>query len=388
MDTNMYTKRDIKTDIKAAVVGGTKNDTDEGTCNGFGYAEPGDGAEILEIMESDITPGGLKLLYTRRDDPCESFLRESGEARVGVIRAEGRIEATIAAVPRRMYVGGRETRVCYVTNMKRRKDSGAYINWHEMFKEMCDAVDCEYYYCSLLDDNDSVQTMLHKKRRHMPYSIPICGYRTYIISPEAGTRHPDMRKDLECVRGKAEDEEDITAFLTRNGRHRDLFPVIDRLSDAGELKAEDFFLLKRNGKLAAAGALWDRGSIKQYIVKECHGIYALLRFMNPVLPHLGYIRIPGDNEMAPIAYISFLLADDDDEELYRTLLAYICSQARRDYSMLVIGADDMNPKRHMLDRLKSVSFKTQINEVIMTGINGKECTEHGWSNIEVECALL
>ena len=165
------------------MAGRTKNDTDEGTRSGFGYAEPGDGAEILEIMESDITPGGLKLLYTRRDDPCESFLRESREARVGVIRAEGRIAATIAAVPRRMYIGGRETRVCYVTNMKRRKDCDLNINWHEMFKEMCTAVDCEYYYCSLLDDNDSVQMMLHKKRRYMPYSIPICGYKTYIISP-------------------------------------------------------------------------------------------------------------------------------------------------------------------------------------------------------------
>jgi hypothetical protein len=355
---------------------------------GFAYADTDDGADILKIMESDITPGGLKLLYTRRDNPFESFLKESKEAKVGVIRADGRIAATIAAIPRRMYIGGREARVCYVTNMKRRKDCDININWHEMFKEMCMAVDCEYYYCLLLDDNDSVQMMLHKKRKYMPYSIPICGYKTYIISPGVRVRQPDSLSTVERARGGAEDERDIIEFLTRNGRHRDMFPVFDRLSDVGELKAEDFFLLKRNGRIAAAGALWNRGSVKQYIVKECHGIYALLRFMNPVLPYLGYIRIPQDDEPAPIAYISFMLADGDDEEMYRMLLAYICSEANRDYSMLVIGTDDMNPKRRTLDGFKSVSFKTQINEVIMTGISGKERLEHVWSNMEVECALL
>ena len=56
--------------------------------------------------------------------------------------------------------------------------------------------------------------------------------------------------------------------------------------------------------------------------------------------------------------------------------------------MLVIGTDEGNPKRHILDGLKAVSFKTQINEVMLTGISGKERTEHEWSNLEVECALL
>ena len=352
----------------------------------FSYATHTDSAGLLDIMESDITPGGLQLLYTRRDDPYASYLAESPEAKVGIVRSDGKITATLAAIPRRMYVGGTDARVCYVTNMKRLNGCTAYVNWHKMFKEMCEAVNCEYYFCSLLAGNRDVQSMLHKKRKHMPYAIPLCGYKTYIISPK--TKITISTAKYEHVKGRPEDEPAIVSFLNSNGRQRDLFPVFDKLSDIGDIKAENFCLLKRDGRIAAAGALWDRGKVKQYIVKGCHGIYALLRMMNPLLPYLGYIQIPKDDEPAPVAFVSFVLAENDDEELYRHLLGYICAEARDRYSMLVIGTDDSNPKRHILDGLRAVSFETQINEVIMSGLSGKEHNGHSWNNMEIECALL
>ena len=99
----------------------------------FAFAGPKDSLGILKIMEADITPGGLQLLYTRRDDPYVSFLKESPDAKVGVIKEDGHIVATLAAIPRRMYIGGVPRKVCYVTNMKRLKEHDMYIYWHEMF---------------------------------------------------------------------------------------------------------------------------------------------------------------------------------------------------------------------------------------------------------------
>ena len=363
--------------------------------NGFAFAGPGDSAGILKIMEEDITPGGLQLLYTRRDDPYASFLAESPEAKIGVVYSDGRVVATIAAIPRRMYINGRITKVCYVSNMKRLKDCSVNINWYKMFDETCKAVDCEIYFCSLLSDNEAVQKMLHKKRRYMPWSEVMCKYKTYILSPKVRDpvflkmqKGPDKDKGIQLMRGSSSDETEIVRYLNAVGRGRNLFPVFDTLSDIGDLRPEDFCLVKRDGRIAAAGALWDRSKVKQYVVKGCHGIYAFLRFLNPILPWLGYIQIPEDDEIAPVAFISFLLADNDDEYLYRCLLNYICTNARGRYSMLVTGNDGNNAKRPILDSLKSVSFETQFNEITMTNMDGKVPKEHDWKCIEAECALL
>lgn len=357
--------------------------------NGFSFAGPEDAAGILKIMEADITPGGLQLLYTRRDDPYESFLAESPETKIGVIRADGRVVATVAAIPRKMYINGIPRRVCYVSNMKRLKDFEGYLDWHRVFKEMCGAVGCDFYFCSLLDDNEGAQRMLHKKRRFMPYSNVMCTYKTYIISPKLRIKaDDDTGRGAELVRGCKNDEGDIVRFLNDIGRRRDFFPVFERLSELGDIEPEDFCLLKREGRILAAGALWDRSKVKQYVVKGCHGIYALLRFLNPVLSHLGYIRIPEDDEIAPVAFISFLLAAEDNPDHYRLLLSYILSEAKNRYSMLVIGTDGANAKKSLLDSLRSVSFDTQLNEIIMTNMDGKTPPGCNAGNMEVECALL
>lgn len=362
--------------------------------NGFSFATPEDSAGILRIMEADITPGGLQLLYTRRDDPCGSFLAESPGTVVGVIKAEEKEVATIAAIPRKMYIGGIPRKVCYVTNMKRLKDADVFINWYEMFKEMCREVGCDFYFCSLLNDNEEVQKMLHKKRRYMPYSEVMCGYKTYIINPGSRTFLLRLKngagQNLKAglCRGRNCDEAEIVSFLNDTGRDRDLFPVIKKLSDIGDIRAEDFCLLKRDGHIVAAGALWDRRKVKQYVVKGCHGIYAVLRLLNPVLPLLGYIQIPGDDKTADFAFISFLLAMDDREEYYRILLEYICKEAAGRYKMLVIGTDSANAKRSLLDSLKSVSFETQFNEIIMTNMDSRIPPEYDRGRIEAECALL
>ena len=357
--------------------------------NFFSFADPEDADGILKIMEADITPGGLQLLYTRRDDPYESFLKESSEAKIGVIRADNRVVATVAAIPRKMYINGIPRRVCYVSNMKRLKQFEGYLDWHKVFKEMCGAVDCDFYFCSLLDDNEEVKRMLHKKRRYMPYAKEICDYKTYIISPKLRIRADAyITGDIQLVRGSGDDEEDIVRFLNDTGSKRDFFPVFDRLSQLGDIGAEDFCLLKREGRILAAGALWDRSKIKQYVVKGCHGIYALLRFFNPILPYLGYIKIPADDEIAPVAFISFLLAEDDNMDYYRVLLSYMSGEAENRYSMLVIGTDGLNAKKPLLDSLRSVSFDTQLNAIIMTNIDGRIPPECNAGGLEAECAFL
>ncbi len=353
----------------------------------FAFAGPDDFAGILKIMEEDIAPGNFQLLYTRRDDPCASFLAESPEAQVGVIKKVGEVVATIAAIPRLMYVNGRPCRVCYVTNMKRLKDYGDTVNWHEMFDDMCRKVDCDIFYCSLVEGNTEVANMLHKKRKYMPYSETMTGYKTYIFSPHAKVKTAGTESGTEFVRAGQGDEEEIVRFLNLNGKNKNLFPAFDKLSDLGDISADDFYLLKKNGETVAAGALWDRMNVKQYVLMKCAGIYPWLRRLNGIISKLGYITLPEDGAMADFVFISFLLAKDDNEEYYRIFLKDLFKEGGS-RSMLVAGTDANNVKYRVLESIRNVSFASEINEIIMTNIDRRTPEQFDRGNIEVECALL
>ncbi|MCR5507954.1 MAG: hypothetical protein K6F34_04630 [Lachnospiraceae bacterium] len=356
--------------------------------NGFEFASSSDAPGILKIMEEDIAPGGLSLLYTRRSDPYASFLEESKESCVGVIKKDGIVIATIAAIVRNMYICGSKKRVCYVTNMKRIPGSEGYLNWHEMFSRMCERAGADAYFCSLLTGNDDVMSMLHKKRKYMPYAVRITGYRTFIFSPKAGAGKRTRDRDrLVFRRGVPEDEEDIVSFLNDHGRKRDMFPAFDKLSDIGDIKADDFFLLAKEGKTVTVGALWNRQNVKQYVLKKCSGIYSLLRRLNFLISRLGYITLPGDDEAADCVFIAFLLAENDDEGYYREFLNALFKEVP-ERTVLVTGTDTGNPKYPVLDKIRGISFTSELNEVIMTNIDGREPYHFDPGNLEVECALL
>ena len=96
--------------------------------NVFSFATSEDGAGILKIMESDIARGEIRLLYTRRPNPYNSFMKESDKSVVGIFKRDGEIVGTIAGIPRNFYVAGDEHNACYVTNMKRLHDLKSRIH--------------------------------------------------------------------------------------------------------------------------------------------------------------------------------------------------------------------------------------------------------------------
>ncbi len=351
----------------------------------YALASDEDAGGILKIMEEDIAPGDLGLLYTRRDDPLKSFAGESRQTKVGVIRKDGEVIATIAAIPREMYINGRPRKVCYVTNMKRLCGSDEMLNWHEIFEKICRIIDCDIYFCSLIKGNDPVHNMLSKRRKYMPYTEAMTGYKTYVLSPKA--RVKGRCGAGEFMRAGSDDERELTEFLNRNGSRRNLFPTFDKLSDIGDIKADDFYLLKDGGCIVAAGALWDRTGVKQYVLKKCSGIYAILRRLNKLLDILGYITLPEDDSVVENAFISFLTVSNDDEGYLRRFLKEILKEAK-DYRMLVIGTDVNNPKYKVLESIRAVSFESELNEVIMTGIDQKTPEAFDRTLIEAECALL
>ena len=85
-------------------------------------ARPDDGKDILRILESSPAKGSIELLYTRRPDAYESYMKEPGEARVFVSREDDRVVGTCAELIRDVYIGGKVCRAAYLCGLKKVAD--------------------------------------------------------------------------------------------------------------------------------------------------------------------------------------------------------------------------------------------------------------------------
>lgn len=352
----------------------------------FRFACENDKAGILRIMEGDAAKGDIQLLYTRRPDPYQSFLSESEKATVGVFEENGEVVATLAAVTRPMYIRSKAENVCYVTNMKRGKDYSGRINWPKAFREMYEPAGADMFFCSIVEENTEVLKMVEKKRKTLPYAVPMDSYRTYIISPTAKVADPCS--GLTFRRAEEKNTQDVLRFLKTCGSPKNFFPVIGMLDGEIFPAVTDFYLLLDRDEIVALGALWDRSKTKQYLIQKYSGRIALLRLFNPLISRMGYIRIPKAGNAADFVFLSFFLAKDDRAEYYQSFLSRIRKEAAKRYDMFVLGTSGHNPKRKVLDPIRAITFDTRLCEVKMGQFQNVQEVTFDYEILEVECALL
>ncbi len=349
-------------------------------------ARENDGEGILKIMEEDAVKGDIKLLYTRRPNPYTSLMKESSRSVIGVFKKAEEVVGTIACIPRKMYINSEIRTVSYVTNMKRSHGYDGLINWIEAFNKMYDPVDSEVFFCSVVIENTDVIKMLTKRRKKLPFSVKIDGYRTYIISPTAHIKDPCP--GLCFKRAEEKDAEEILKFLKENGNGKNFFPVFESFDEDNLPDVTDFFILYDKNGIKAVGALWDRSDCKQYIVESYSRKIAFLRRFNFLLSLLGYIKIPKAGNRADFAFLSFFLAEGERADLYRTFLYHIRKEMAGKYDMFVLGTSKHNKKRAVLDSIRAITFDTQLCEVRMSDFRNVSDIEFDHEQLEVECALL
>lgn len=348
-----------------------------------------DGKDILELMESDRLDSPLQLLTVRRDNPYESFMIESPHSKIAIVKDDkDKVIASLAGVPKEVYINSTPTKVCYVTCMKRHPKHEGNIDWPSVFKKLYDSIDAEVYFCRFLEGNDKIQRLFMKKRKNFPSMEVLDEYKIYVISPRAHVKDPCQI--YRFLQAQEEDEAAIVEFLNKYGRSRNFFPVIEKLSDIGDIQVSDFYILRKEKEMVAIGALWNRSKVKQTLLKKGSGRFNLYRKFNGVMHSFGYAELPEDNTELDCCYLSFLTAKDDNKDYYKSFLARIKRPASQMASMYIIGTNKSNPKYEVLESIRSLSFDATINQIDASGVLGIEDTPIAidGTNIELDVAFL
>ena len=323
-------------------------------------ASASDGKEILRILESSAAKGSIELIYTRRPDAYESYMKESGEARVFISRDGARAIGTCAEVIREVYIGGEVCRVAYVCGLKKDAAYNGGVGFGARFICGLQRDDIDFYFCSVVADNTHAQKMFEKSRRLISMK-QMSGYKTYILSPKVRIKAP---KHMLTFRQATEtDRSMLIGFLNSEGKKKDMFPVIKNLDEFYNLSIEDFYLLLDGERIVATAALWKQTGYKQYVVKKYRGIMRLARMANPILSACRYIKLPKENRPLDFPMLSFFISQNDDEGYYRMMLNEIKKEIASSYDMFVIGLPRDHFAAPMLDKLPSISFETKLYEI-------------------------
>ncbi|MGM9680131.1 MAG: hypothetical protein ACI3XR_01350 [Eubacteriales bacterium] len=316
-----------------------------------------DGKEILRILESSAAKGSIELLYTRRPDAYESYMKESGEAHVFVSKDGERTIGTCAELIREVYIGGKICRSAYICGLKKDAEYEGGVGFGATFIHDLCREDVDFYYCSVVADNTEAQKLFEKSRRIILMK-PIAEYKTYILNPKIRLKAP--KHAFSFRQATKADIPKLLEFLNTEGRKKDLFPVIRSLDQFHNLSYGDFYLLMNGEEIVATAALWNQTEYKQYIVKRYGRMMKLAHICNPLLSALRYIQLPKENEPLNFPMLSFFLCKNDNADNFLIFLNEIKREVSKKYKMFVLGLPKGHFASSIMNNLPSIGFETKL----------------------------
>ena len=320
-------------------------------------ASPEDGKEILRILESSAAKGSIELIYTRRPDAYESYMKDAKDARVFISRDGDRAIGTCAELIRQVYIGGKSCRAAYLCGLKKDADYEGGVGFGARFIRDLQRDDIDFYFCSVVAENTDARRMFEKSRRLLEMKQTV-GYKTYILSPKVKVK---AKKHSFVFRRATENDTDrLIVFLNSEGKKKDMFPVMKSFDEFYNLSVEDFYLLLDGESIVATAALWNQTEYKQYVVNRYGRIMKLARIFNPLLSAFRYVKLPKENEPLDFPMLAFFLSKDDNTDNYLIFLNEIKREVSKKYGMFVFGLPDSHFARPFADKLPSISFETKL----------------------------
>ena len=271
---------------------------------------PSDEADLLRLASAPM-PGGVRLRYDYAAGYAAAEALKGACEIVVVEDGEGRMAGCGTRATRRLYLDGAPQDVGYLSGL--RSFPGARHGWG-LFRgfgaiaELEAAAPNALTFTTILDDNPEARALLTSGRAGLPKYSPRGRVVTYALAPRGGGEPERASFD------------ELVEFYARESPRRQLFPVFGEELPPG-LSADDFFVVRRGGRIAAAGAVWSHGDRRRIVVD---GYDWRLRFLRPALNALFSVsrcpRLPAPGKGFPCAYLAYALAENDDPSLFADLV--------------------------------------------------------------------
>ena len=315
-----------------------------------------DEAELVRLAAVAM-PGWARLRYDYAAGYAAAEALKGASEIVVVEDGEGRVAGCGTRSTRLLYLDGEPRRVGYLSGLRSfagaRGGFGLFRGFAKI-RELERANPDELTFTTILDDNPEARVLLTSGRAGLPTYGPRGRVVTYALGPLRGAEPPGASF------------EELRDFYSREAPGKQLFPVFGRTLPPG-LSVGDFFAVRRGGRIAAAGAVWNHGARRRIFV---NGYMLGLRVLRPVFNALFALsrcpRLPAPGGEFPCSYLAYALAENGDPALFAELL----EAARRKCGgrALVLSLHSDDPMRRTVEALGGWRYGSGF---LTVGFNGR-----------------
>jgi hypothetical protein len=314
-----------------------------------------DDDDLRRLLRDNAMPGMVPMAFEREPSYFHgaTILGDQHETIVAHDQATKRLVGLGNFAVRRAWLNGTASRLGYLSQLRIEqgyRGLGSLLSrGFRLFRELHPQYEIDCYVTTIFASNRLGRIVLEKDRDWKPY-YRRRGVLSTLALPLWRPRRVALPPAVTVQRGRVEQLPDIAACLQRNNRRFQFAPQWTADDLAHEeltrgLRAEDFFVACRGGRLVGCLALWDQQEFKQTVVHGYRRGLSLARHcLNRGSGLGGWPRLPAEGEALRHAYISHVAVDEDDGRLFRALLATAYNASTGgDRVYLTVGFDTRHP---------------------------------------------
>jgi hypothetical protein len=330
---------------------------------GIAIAAPADEAELRALLRASVMPGRVRVALTREPD----FFAGDGLAAADdvtlVARRNGRVVGMGRCSVLTLLRNGAPARIGYLAALRitsgTRESARLLRGGYQLLARQC-GESVEGFFTSIATDNDRARRVLEQGGRlGLPAYRPLCDLVTLVAPLDHRTRAPDVTPTP---------ERELLDFLRRSScrAHLTLAWSDSQWQALGEqgAAAREFSVVRRNGEIIAAAAVWDQRRFRQTVID---GYSGAMRILRPLLNGIQAARdLPGlpapDTVLNQGAVLGASVDDPDDwVELWSMIQR---RAAALDLDWVILSRDARDPELPLLRRLlRAREYRTTLYEV-------------------------
>jgi hypothetical protein len=337
----------------------------------FSLAHADDDAQLRACMSRVWMEGRMAVSF-RREPSYFAACRLQGDE-VQVIKCtdclDGHVVGMGSRSTMRVHLNGTPTRLGYLADLRALPEgrrgtllARGYRFLHELHRR--DPV--PFYLSVIFDGNERALGSLLGARAGLPIYSPLGRILTPAIQFDFA-REPLKVENTVFERAAQDSIRDITTFLSAELPRKQFSPVVGEadFADAGRLhglRAQDFFVAKRHGRIVGCMAAWDQSNLRQtHIERYSTGLGLLRPFIN-FASKLSPVRpLPAPGQRVAHIYLCLAAVADNDLPLFRGLLRHAYNALRTGpWHYAICGLHERDPLAGAFDDYRCIAAAGQL----------------------------
>ena len=314
-------------------------------------------------------PGWARLRYAYAEGYAAGEGLKGSRLAISVVEDETRgLCGASTRTTRAVWMNGAAERVGYLSGLRSfpwaRRGFALYRGLRQARLQAADdpsAVD----FATVLSGNAGVADLLTSRRPGLPLCRREDRLETCVLAPL-------VPRDAEDGPSFAE----ISAFYRREAPRKFLFPMLEERHPS--LREEDFFALRRGGRVVGAAAVWSHGDYRRLFID---GYSAGMRAVWPIANILSLLRkaplLPSVGAELRCRYLAYALVENDDPALFARLLE--TARRRTAGANLVLTLSARDP---LLAAVRSLNPWRYTSELLAASFAGEPRPFDGIPHIE------